>query len=93
MERYLIIRCLEESPKVMGLSLKTAVFSVIIVLLSFFMMVKSIFSLGLNVLLVLLIKMDKRFNQKGSFEMYIDKIGKSKKNYVFDSDISSFIKK
>ena len=93
MKKYEIVRCLEESPKVMGLNLKTAVFSVIIVLLSFFLMIKSVFSLGLNVLVVLIIKLDKRFHKKGSFEMYIDKIGRSKKSYVFDISVSNFIKK
>ena len=93
MKKYEIVRCLEESPKVMGLNLKTAVFSVIIVLLSFFLMIESVFSLGLNVLVVLIIKLDKRFSEKGSFEMYIDKIGRSKKSYVFDISVSNFIKK
>ena len=93
MKKYEIVRCLEESPKVMGLNLKTAVFSVIIVLLSFFLMIESVFSLGLNVLVVLIIKLDKRFRKKGSFEMYIDKIGRSKKSYVFDISVSNFIKK
>ena len=93
MKRYEIVRCLEESPKVMGLSLKTAVFSSIIILLSFLMLVKSVFSLGLNVLVILLIKLDKLFSKKGSFEMYMDKISRSKKIYVYDYDISNLIKK
>lgn len=93
MKKYEIVRCLEESPKVMGLNLKTAVFSIIIILLSFFMMMKSFFSLGLNILVVFIIKIDKRFSEKGSFEMYIDKIGRSKKTYVFDTSITDFIKK
>lgn len=93
MERYNIVRCLEESPKVMGFNLKTAVFSVIIILLSLLMMIKSIFSLGLNVLVVLLIRLDKRFSKKGSFEMYIDKISRTKKTYIYDCDVSDLIKK
>lgn len=92
MIRYEIVRCLEESPKVMGLNLKTAVFCSLILLFSLFMLVKSIFSLGLNVLIILLLKLDKRFSKKGAFEMYLDKISHTKKTFVYDTTISSLIK-
>jgi len=93
MEKYEIVRCLEESPKVMGLNLKTAIFIILIILLSLLMIIKSVFSLGLNVLAIVLIKFNKRFSQKGSFEMYVDKISRPKNIYVFDYDISNYIKK
>ncbi|MDB9836024.1 hypothetical protein OAC51_03875 [Flavobacteriaceae bacterium] len=93
MKKYEIVRCLEESPQVMGLNLKAAVFSVLIILLSVFLLMKSVFSLGLNILVVIIIKIDKRFGKKGSFEMYVDKISRAKKTYVFDFNPADLIKK
>lgn len=92
-QKFEIVRCVEESPKVMGLNIKTAVFCCIITLASLLMLTASVFSLSLNFLSIIIIKLDKKFRIKGSFEAYTNTLLKPKQVFVYDLIIKDFIKK